>query len=219
MRYFTYFVIIFISMFVTSSSSIYATYTLSYTNTQSTSIYINIQFTINMNNNLDLNGTQTFIIPRSVPSGYNLELYDMYVDNLRAKSLSGNDINITKESTGGPRWTLECSSNETLSNISYSIDLAKHEQGILSGGDASKIRQDRYIGILGYSVYGYLEQMDKKENFPIMLIVHSPSDWPIHLTLSSNDRLPQEQVYGTILMVSLKITIIWLIHKFTWDPI
>jgi predicted metalloprotease with PDZ domain len=148
-----------------------------------------------MNNN-HLNGTQIFIMPRSVPSGYDLEFYDLYVDNLTAKSSSGNFILIKKESTGGPRWILECSSNETLSTISYSIDLTKHEQGILSAGDSSKIRQDRYIGILGYSIYGYLEQMDNEENFPIMLIVQSPPEWPIHLTLPSTDRLPNEQAYG-----------------------
>ena len=74
---------------------------------------------------------QTFIMPRSVPSGYDLQFYDLYEDNLTAKSVSGSLISIKKESTGGPRWTLECSSNETLSTISYSSDLAKHEQAIL----------------------------------------------------------------------------------------
>jgi predicted metalloprotease with PDZ domain len=116
---------------------------------------------------------------------------------LTAKNSNGNLIMIEKESTGGPRWILECSSNETLSTISYSINLTKHEQGILSAGDSSKIRQNRYIGILGYSIYGYLEQMDNKENFPIMLIVQGPSEWPIHLTLSSTtDRLSDEKTYG-----------------------
>lgn len=206
MHYFTYFfviIIVFISIFITflsssliDSSSVYVTYTVSYNNTQSTNIYINIQFTINNNTQLYLNGTQTFIMARAIPSGYDLEFYDLYVDNLVAISLSGNFIMIEKESTGGPRWTIECPSNETLSIISYSIDLAKHEQGILSAGDASKIRLDRYIGILGYSVYGYLEKMDKEENFPIMLIVHSPSDWPIHLTLPYTNHSSERHIYG-----------------------
>ena len=39
--------------------------------------------------------------------------------------------------------------------------------------------------------------MDKEENFPIMLIAQSPPNWPIHLTLSSTDRLPDEQAYDT----------------------
>jgi predicted metalloprotease with PDZ domain len=174
----------------------YATYTVSYNDTQSTNIYINIQFTINKNIQFNLNGTQTFIMPRSIPSGYGLEFYDSYVDNLSAKTSDGSLIMIKKESTGGPRWTLECPLNKTLSTISYSIDLTKHEQGILSGGDSSKIRQGRYIGILGYSVFGYLEQMDQQENFPIILIVQCVSEWPIHLTLSSTDRLPYEQAYS-----------------------
>jgi predicted metalloprotease with PDZ domain len=194
-------IIVFVSILVTCSSMSSApanvTYTLSYNNTESTIISINIQFPINKSSEINLNGTQTFIMPRSVPSGYNLQFYDSYVDNLEAKSVSGNDILITKESIGGPRWTIECSPNETLSSISYSIDLAKQEQGILSAGDSSKIRPHRYIGILGYSVYGYLEQMDKQEYFPIMLIVQSPPDWPIHLTLLSDDRLSDEQAYGT----------------------
>ena len=135
-------------------------------------------------------------MPRSVPSGYSLEFYDLYIDNLTATSSYGNLLSIKKESTGGPRWILECSSNETLSTISYSINLTKHEQGILSAGDASKLRQGRYIGILGYSVFGYLEQMDNQENFPIMLIFQGPSEWPIHLTLSSIDRLSNERTYG-----------------------
>jgi predicted metalloprotease with PDZ domain len=205
MHYFLLIIIVFVLIFVSSSSPplinsslpIYATYTLSYNDTQSTNIYIYIQFTMNNNIQLHLNGTQTFIMPRSVPSGYDLQFYDLYVDNLTAKSLNGSLIPIKKDSTGGPRWTLDCSSNETLSTISYSIDLAKHEHGILSAGDSSKIRQDRYIGILGYSVYGYLEQMDKEEDFPIMLIVQSPPKWPIHLTLLSTDRLPDEQAYDT----------------------
>ncbi|CAF1029499.1 unnamed protein product [Rotaria sordida] len=132
-------------------------------------------------------------MPRSIPSGYNLQFYDSYVDNLIAKSSSGNFITIKKESTGGPRWTLECASNETLSTISYSINLTKHEQGILNIGDASKIRLNRYIGILGYSIFGYLEPMDKVENFPVMLIVQSLLEWPIHLTLSPSN----QQIYGT----------------------
>ena len=200
MHYFTYLIIFFVLIFVPSlinSSSVYATYTVSYNDTQSTKIYINIQFTIKKNIQLHLNGTQTFIMPRSIPSGYNLQFYDLYVDNLTAKTSSGSVIIIKKEPTGGPRWTLECSSNETLSAISYSIDLAKQEQGVLSAGDSSKIRQSRYIGILGYSVYGYLERMDNEENFPIMLIVQSTHKWPIYLTLSSTDRLPDEQAYDT----------------------
>ncbi len=76
MHYFTYFliIIVFILIFVPCSSSVYAIYTVSYNDTQSTNIYINIQFTMNNNH---LNGTQIFIMPRSVPSGYDLEFYDL----------------------------------------------------------------------------------------------------------------------------------------------
>ena len=183
-------------MFVPCSLSINVIYTLSYNDTQSSNISINIEFPMKKNIENHLNGTQIFIMPRSIPSGYNLEFYDLYVDNLIAKSSSGNFVRIKKESTGGPRWILECPTNETLSTISYSINLTKHEQNILNASDSSKLRQDCYIGILGYSVYGYLEQMDNQENFPIMLIVQSPPEWPIHLTLPFTDRLPDEQAYG-----------------------
>ncbi|CAF1230163.1 unnamed protein product [Rotaria sordida] len=207
MHYSTYFLIItavFVLLFATSSSSsinspsVYAQYTLSYNDAQSTNIDINIEFGINEDIQLHLNGTQTFIMPRSVPSGYALEFYDSYVDNLIAKSSDGSLITVKKDSAGGPRWTLECASNETLSTISYSINLTKHEQGILSGYDASKIRQNRYIGILGYSTFGYLEPMDEVENLPLMLIVQSLPEWPIHLTLPpTTNRVPGQQTYST----------------------
>ncbi|CAF3859472.1 unnamed protein product [Rotaria sp. Silwood1] len=131
-----YFLTSFLLLFATSLSSssiispfIYAKYILSYNDIQSTNIYINIEFQINEHIQFHLNGTQIFIMPRSVPSGYNLQFYDSYVDNLTAKSSSGNFITIKKESIDGPRWTLECALNETLSTISYSINLTKHEQG------------------------------------------------------------------------------------------
>ncbi|CAF1201614.1 unnamed protein product [Adineta ricciae] len=197
------FLVVSIVIFATSSFStsidsttVYAVYTVSYNTTRSTIVHIDIQFMPHKKTEFNLTGRQTFIMPRSVPSGYNLEFYDFYVDNLTAVSLNGGFIPIKKESISGPRWSVECLPNETLSTISYSIDLTKHEQGILSAGDASKIRLDRYIGILGYSVFGYLEQMDQKEHFPIMLNVRSPSNWPIHLTLSPTSQLPYGQAYG-----------------------
>ncbi|UJR17266.1 hypothetical protein I4U23_004161 [Adineta vaga] len=186
--YFTYVLIFIISVlhysFVTSAS-VYVTYILSYENTESTNINIQIQFTNDRNTELQLRGPQIFIMPRAIPSGYNLQFYDLYVENLIAKTTDESIVPIKKDSTGGPRWILECTANQTLSNISYSINLTKHEKGILSGGDSSKIRLHQYISILGYSVFGYLEQMDNKEDFPIMLIIHRPSDWPIHCTLVS----------------------------------
>ncbi|CAF0987741.1 unnamed protein product [Adineta steineri] len=206
MHYFTSFLLIIQIFFLpsvvssplssTDSQSVYAIYTLSYNDTQSTIIYINIQFPTNENILLPLNRTLTFIMPRSIPSGYNLQMYDSYVENLTARSLNGNPIIVEKESTDSPRWIIKCSSTEILSTISYAIDLAKQEKDILSAGDASKIRRDRYLGILGYSVYGYLEQMDRVENFPIEIIVYGPSEWPIHLTLPSSDTSTNEQVYG-----------------------
>ena len=123
-----------------------------------------------------LKGPVTLVMPRAIPSGYTLQYYDRFVKNLRATSPSGKALKIDRES--GPRWRI--GEGATLAKIEYDVDIAAMEQNIYEAADASKVR-DGYIGLLGYSVFAYLEGEESK---PVTLKVKMPGGWPVFSTLA-----------------------------------
>jgi predicted metalloprotease with PDZ domain len=64
--------------------------------------------------------------------------------------------------------------------VAYDVNLARMEREVLNGGDASKARP-RYVGLLGYSVFGFLEGHEEE---PVSLRVDGPAAWPVFSTLA-----------------------------------
>ncbi len=125
-----------------------------------------------------MNGTVTFVIPRAIPSGYGLQYFDRYVANVKAFDASGESLK-TEKAADGPRWNIAVSGSG-LSKVEYEVDLKALEMGVLNASDQS-IARDGYVGMLGYSVLGYLDGYDDKA---ISLKITGPSNWPVFTTLA-----------------------------------
>jgi predicted metalloprotease with PDZ domain len=130
-------------------------------------------------------GTIAFVIPRAIPSGYGLQYYDRYVENVKAYEASGTSLKVER-APDGPRWNVE-TPGLGLSRIDYEVDLKALEMGILNASDQS-IARNGYLGMLGYSVLGYLDGLDDK---PVSLKIKGPSDWPVFTTLAP--KVPAEK--------------------------
>ena len=122
--------------------------------------------------------SRVFLMPRAVPMGYSEQPYDAFVSEVRALGLDGEPFEVGRGE--GPRWHIAADESMSLASVSYEVDLRAMEMGILSASDASKVRTD-YVGILGYSVFGYLEG---QENRSIHLELEVPEDWPVFTTLA-----------------------------------
>jgi predicted metalloprotease with PDZ domain len=124
-----------------------------------------------------LDGPRPLVIPRAIPSGYGEAPYDEFVDNVRAASPNGDAVDVVRGE--GPRWTLG-KAGARMTRVEYDVDIGAMEQAITSAADTSKAR-DRYLGLLGYSVFGYLEGVEAD---PIALTINGPPDWPVLTTLA-----------------------------------
>ncbi len=122
-------------------------------------------------------GERVLVIPRAIPMGYAEVSYDRFVEQVSARSKNDAPVSVVREA--GPRWRLG-DANTTLSRVEYSVNVATMEQKLLSGADSSKIRKD-YLGLLGYSVFGYIEGFEQRE---IELTITVPATWPVFSTLS-----------------------------------
>ena len=121
-----------------------------------------------------------FVMPRTYPGGYGLIPYDSFVEHIDAISGSGDSLAVRKEMEG-PRWDIG-HSGESITRIEYQVDIARMERELHSGVDTSKVRP-RYLGALGYSIFGYV---DGFENRPIELRIDGPQNWPVLTTLSAS---------------------------------
>ncbi|MGH9672429.1 MAG: hypothetical protein ACRD44_04560 [Bryobacteraceae bacterium] len=115
----------------------------------------------------DSAGPRTLVMPRAIPMGYGEQHYDRFVDRVTTGS------EVTREE--GPRWRLG-----PVRSVSYEVDIGAMEQKILEASDTSKARPG-YLGLLGYSVFGYLEGLEDRT---VELEVAGPKGWPIFLTLA-----------------------------------
>jgi predicted metalloprotease with PDZ domain len=123
----------------------------------------------------DLSCPRVFVVPRAVPMGYGERPYDRFVSAVEARSADGRPLEVRRQA--GPRWSVE--GPVALRRLSYEVDLARMEKEVLSAADASKAREG-YVGILGYSVFGFAEG---QEGRPIRLSVLAPGGWPVFTTL------------------------------------
>jgi predicted metalloprotease with PDZ domain len=121
------------------------------------------------------------VIPRAVPMGYSQQPYDRFVGDVAAEGEAGAPVAVEREE--GPRFRVGGRSGEAavrVRRVSYRVDLGRMEREILGASDSSRARP-RYAGILGYSVFGYLEGWQDR---PLRLEVEAPPDWPVFTTLA-----------------------------------
>ncbi|WP_456464135.1 M61 family metallopeptidase [Lutibacter sp.] len=155
-------------------------YTLNYVE-KSDKVLITIQF-----DSLNIN-TVKLIIPRSAPGTYELTNYSSFVDNVKAYTSSNKNIegNIGE----GSYFVFSDSKNLYISSITYQVDIGKMETTLLGSYASSKVRKN-YVGILGYSVFGFVEGLENKQ---IVLDINTVTDWPIF----STHRPQKERKKGT----------------------
>ncbi len=134
----------------------------------------------------DLPPPQTLVMPRAIPMGYGEQPYDRFVSQVRAEGPEGEPLQVGRGE--GPRWRV--TGNRPIRRITYEVNLVQMEREILSAADASKSRPG-YIGILGYSVFAYVEGL---ENRPCRLEVRAPDRWPVFSSLAPGAPPPQGTV-------------------------
>jgi len=122
-------------------------------------------------------GPVTLVIPRAVPMGYSEQLYDRYVTDVTGRGADDAAVPVAPED--GPRWRIGASGGG-VRRVAYRVDLARMEREILGAADSSRARPG-YVGLLGYSVFGYLEGWESR---PVALEVGAPADWPVFTTLA-----------------------------------
>jgi predicted metalloprotease with PDZ domain len=137
-----------------------------------------------------VNGPRILVMPRAIPMGYGEQHFDRFVDRVRAFSSEDEPLAVNREN--GPRWRL-ADKSKSVRRIEYEVDVARMETEILSAADSSK-RRSGYLGILGYSVFAYVEGLEDR---PVQLEVVVPADWPVITTLAPEAPAPQGQTSGT----------------------
>lgn len=118
-----------------------------------------------------------FLMPRAVPMGYAEQPWAEFLSAVRAFGADGEVIDV--ERGLGPRWAAVDEGAAALVRVTYEVDVREMERRILEASDTSKLRDD-YLGLLGYSVFGYFEGL---EHLPIRLTLEGPADWPLFTTL------------------------------------
>ncbi len=126
---------------------------------------------------------QHLVMPRAIPMGYGEQPYDRFISALYAEDDDNRPVLVSRQE--GPRWRI--SGESKLKRIRYTVDLGRMEKEILSAADSSKAR-DYYVGILGYSVFAFLEGHDHED---IDLRIRGPDGWKLFTTLAP--RLPAPQ--------------------------
>jgi len=134
--------------------------------------------------------TATLIIPRSAPGTYSLADYSAFVEDVSGTDADGEAIE--GERGEGSYFTF-ASDGRPVTAISYRVDIRRMESVLTDGSATSKVR-DNYLGLLGYSVFGFADGM---VNRPVKLEVRSSADWPIFSTLSPQVGPPSERAEFT----------------------
>jgi predicted metalloprotease with PDZ domain len=122
-------------------------------------------------------GPLSLVIPRAVPMGYSQQPYDRFVSGVTASGAGPAPLGV--ERAEGPRWRIGAA-GAGVRRVSYRVNLARMEREILGAADASRARPG-FVGLLGYSVLGYLEGF---ETLPVRLEAEAPAGWPVLTTLA-----------------------------------
>jgi predicted metalloprotease with PDZ domain len=119
--------------------------------------------------------------------GYSQQPYDRFVADVTADDDQHAALPVERED--GPRFRIGAP-GRGVRRVAYRVDLARMEREILGASDASRARPG-YVGLLGYSVFGYLEGWDAR---PVRLEVQAPADWPVFSTLAPQAPPPRGRV-------------------------
>lgn len=147
------------------------TYRVEYSNAASPSVHIAIIPA------KPVKGPMIMVFPRAIPSGYSQVFYDRYVEDVKAVSSSGVSLKIERQQ--GSRWLVGSASSD-VARVEYDLNAVKMEREIMDASESSKVRSG-YVGLLGYSVFGYLEGM---EDAPIRMEISAPDGWLVYSTLA-----------------------------------
>ena len=121
--------------------------------------------------------TNTLIIPRSAPGTYAYTDYSAFVEQVNATTANGDLVD--GERGRGSYFTF-ATEGRSLTAINYRVDLKRMESFLTAGFETSKLR-DNYLGLLGYSVFGFADGLADR---PVKLVVRTSPDWPVFSTLS-----------------------------------
>ena len=133
--------------------------------------------------------TIELIIPRSAPGTYEMTDYSIFFQKVKAASSNGETI-IGQKGIGS-YFTLESASGG-MRKVTYEVDIKRMEDELYGSFATSKSR-DNYLGLLGYSAFGFVSGFEDKE---IELLVKTEADWPIFSTLNpSLDRKKGDSNY------------------------
>ncbi len=122
-----------------------------------------------------VNGPLRVVIPRSAPGTYEITDYSRFVEYLDGTTNMG--ALVPAEKGIGSYYDIR-PDESPIQRISYAMNIDRMEDEL--EGWASSKRRDAYLGMLGYSVFGFVEGMEDK---PIVLTIEASNDWPIFSTL------------------------------------
>ncbi len=121
------------------------------------------------------------VIPRSAPGTYEITDYSQFVEDPVAYDSNGA-TSIGKRGSGS---YFIFSAGASIQSITYKIDLNKMET-TLPGAYSSSRTRSAYMGILGYSVFGFIKEF---QNNPIQLTIQTDKNWPIFSTLAPDENM------------------------------
>jgi len=116
------------------------------------------------------------VIPRSAPGTYILTNYIAFIDDVVGYTTTGEQL---QGMIGDGSYFTFGESNALLNKVSYTVDIQKMEIDLLDASTSSKARKD-YLGLLGYSVFGFIEGLESEA---INLMIKTDPSWPIFSTL------------------------------------
>lgn len=134
--------------------------------------------------------TDKLVIPRSAPGTYSFTDYSAFIEEVSATTASGEVLE--GEQGRGSYFTFD-NEGRALAAINYRVDLRRMESVLTGGYESSKLR-DNYLGLLGYSVFGFPEGLADR---PVELEIRSSKNWPIFSTLSPMLEPPVEHAEFT----------------------
>jgi predicted metalloprotease with PDZ domain len=183
MSKYLYFVLFILGYSVLNSQDRIVVYKLNHT---VLSDEVEIEISFHPQNTIDTR----LVIPRSAPGTYELTNYQAFVDDVVGYSVSGKRI---PGLVGDGSYFVFNNNAEKIEKVSYNVDIKRMESELLGAYASSKSRKD-YMGILGYSVFGFIEG---QENEKITLEINSKPDWPIFSTLRPTiERTKTEDSYN-----------------------
>ncbi len=125
----------------------------------------------------------SLIIPRSAPGTYAMTDYAAFVEQVTA--ITGDGVTLRGERGEGSYFSFD-SVESPLTTINYRVNLKRMESVLTDGFETSKLR-DNYLGLLGYSVFGFAEGLADR---PVKLEIKTSPAWPVFSTLAPRSDPP-----------------------------